>query len=248
MGSFKNAVTLILITGANQGLGLECVKKLATEQPNFHIFLGSRSLEKGTQAANTVTTRAQGTSIEPVELDVNNDDSISHAVKYIDGKYGRLDVLLNNAGIMSLPGLSFREEMKQIIETNAISAACVTEAFLPLMKKAPTPRLLFMSSDFGSISYCLDSSRPFYGYDAKPYFTSKAAMNMIGAQYAVQLGKEGFKVNMVDPGFRSTNLNGFHELGGVPREGVLEACRLIVDTDKHGQHGTFTSNEKQHPW
>ncbi|KIW39430.1 uncharacterized protein PV06_08045 [Exophiala oligosperma] len=250
MGSCNNATTFVLITGANQGLGLECVKKLAAEQLDFHILLGSRSLEKGRQAASTVTTRAQGTTVEPVALDVNNEDSISQAVKYIDGKYGRLDVLLNNAGVMTLPGLSFREEMKQVIETNAISAACVTEAFLPLMKRAQAlpPRLLFMSSDFGSIAYCLDPSRPFYGYDAKPYFTSKAAMNMVGAQYAVQLGREGFKVNMVDPGFRSTNLNGFHELGGVPAAGVLEACRLMIDTDKNGQHGTFTSNEKQHPW
>ncbi|KIW14061.1 hypothetical protein PV08_06842 [Exophiala spinifera] len=248
MGSSSNVPTFVFITGANKGLGLESVKKLAAEQPNFHIFLGSRSLEKGTQAANSITARAQGTTVEPIELDVNDDSSISEAVKYIGDKYGRLDVLLNNAGIMMIPGLSFREEMTKVIETNAISAACVTEAFLPLMKKSQAPRLLFMSSNFGSITYCLDSTQPFYGYDAKPYFTSKAAMNMIGAQYAVQLGKDGFKVNMVDSGFRSTNLNGFHELGGVPSEGVLEACRLIVDTDKNGQHGTFTSNEKQHPW
>lgn len=240
--------TIVLITGANQGLGLECVKKLAREQPDFHILLGSRSLEKGKQAALTISPLAQGTSVEAIEIDVTDDNSIGAAVGYVEEKYGRVDVLFNNAGIMSIPGASFREEMRGVIETNAISAACVTEAFIPLMRKAETPRLLFMSSNFGSITYALDSSRPFYGYDAKSYFTSKAAMNMIGATYAVQLGKDGFRVNLVDPGFRSTALNGHSELGGAAADGAIEACRLIVDTDKNGQHGTFTSTETRLPW
>jgi len=150
---------------------------------------------------------------------------------------------------MSSPGATtFRSAMRGVIETNAISAACVTEAFLPLMKNSSAPRIVFMSSDFGSITYCLDSSRPFHGFDAKPYFTSKAAMNMVAAQYAVQLGKEGFKVNLVSPGFRSTNLNGFHELGSDPAEGAIEACRVMVNTDKDGPNGTFTSLEGPLPW
>ncbi|RFU31135.1 hypothetical protein B7463_g5211, partial [Scytalidium lignicola] len=238
----------VLITGANQGLGLECVKKLATEQPKFHIILRSRKLERGKETASTITNLAEGSSIEALELDIDNDDSIAQAAKYVENKYGRLDVLFNNAGIMSVKGVSFRENMRQVIETNAISAACVTEAFIPLMKEAEIPRLLFMSSFFGSITYALDPTRPYYGYDMKPYFTSKTALNMIGAQYAVQLGKEGFKVNMVDPGFRSTALNGYNERGGKASEGVLEAYRLIIDMDKNGQHATFTSTEMQHPW
>ncbi|OQV01252.1 hypothetical protein CLAIMM_06640 [Cladophialophora immunda] len=241
--------TVVLTTGANQGIGFECVKKLAAEQPHYRIILCSRDVARGTEAANAVTDFAEDTTVQALELDVNSDESIAQAVQYVEEKYGRLDVLFNNAGIMSTPGAkSFRDDLCGVMETNAISAACVTEAFIPLMKKSPRPRIVFMSSNFGSIAYCLDPARPFYGYDAKPYFTAKAAMNMIGAQYAVQLGKEGFKVNMVDPGFRSTNLNGFHEYGGNPAEGAVEACRVMVNTDKDGPNGTFTSLEGPLPW
>lgn len=150
---------------------------------------------------------------------------------------------------MSIPGAkSIRNELRAVMETNTISAACVTEAFIPLLRKSNAPRVLFMSSDFGSITYCLDATRPFHGFDAKPYFTSKAALNMLGAQYAVQLGKEGFKVNMVNPGFRSTNLNGFHEYGGNPAEGALIACKFIVDASKDSANGTFSSLEGPLPW
>ena len=71
---------------------------------------------------------------------------------------------------------------------------------------------------------------------------------MIGAQYAVQLGKEGFKVNIVSPDFRSTNLNRFHEYGGDPRGGAIEACKAMVDIDKDGPNGTFTELDGIVPW
>ncbi|KAK7903545.1 hypothetical protein LTR67_001565 [Exophiala xenobiotica] len=241
--------TIVLITGANQGLGFECVKKLAAEQPDYHILLCSRNVDRGRQAAEKVVNLARGTTVEPLELDVTNDESIAKAAAYVRGKFGHLDVLFNNAGISDYPGVGLREAMNKVIETNAVSAACVTEAFLPLLKKATnTPRLLFMSSGLGSIAMTLDPKSPFYGYIVKPYNTSKAAMNMLGAMYAVELGKDGIKVNMIDPGFRATNLNGYHEAGGKPEDGALQACRMIVNTDKDGPHGTFSSNEGSVPW
>ncbi|KIW52505.1 hypothetical protein PV05_08137 [Exophiala xenobiotica] len=240
--------TIVLITGANQGLGFECVKKLAAEQLDYHILLCSRNIERGREAAKKVVNLARGTTVEPLELDVTNDESIAKAAEYVKDKFGRLDVLFNNAGISKYPGAGLREAMNKVIETNAVSAACVTEAFIPLLKKATTPRLLFMSSGLGSIDMTLDPKSPFYGYIVKPYNTSKASMNMIGAMYAVELGKDGIKVNMIDPGFRATNLNGYHEAAGKAEDGALQACRMIVNTDKDGPHGTFTSNEGTVPW
>ncbi|EXJ77512.1 hypothetical protein A1O3_09739 [Capronia epimyces CBS 606.96] len=248
--------TLVLITGANQGLGYECVKKLAAEQPNYHIILCSRTAERGQEAAEAITDLAAGTSVEALQLDVDDDESIATAAKYVQDRYGRLDVLFNNAGIGRPPAgatpLTLRESFLKVIETNAVSAMVVTEAFVPLLKKAEVPRLLFMSSGLGSITYTLDPSWPYYGYGlnakVQPYIASKATMNMIAALCAVQYEKDGVKVNAVDPGYRATNLNGYSEAAGKPSDGAIEACRLIVDTDRNGQHATFTSTETVHPW
>lgn len=240
--------TVVLITGANQGLGFECVKKLAAEQPDYRILLASRNAERGREAANKVQTLANGTSIDPIELDVTNDDSIAKAAKYVESKYGHLDVLFNNAGIFGVPGASFREEFQKVLDTNVVGAGRVTEAFIPLLKKANVPRLLFMSSGFGSLTLTFDKTSPLYGFVFKAYNTSKAAMNMLGAMYAIELGKDGVKVNMIDPGFRSTNLNGYNEHGGDPADGALQAYKMIVNADKNGPHGTFTANEGPVPW
>ena len=91
--------TIVLITGANQGLGFEIVKKLAAENENYRILMGARSLEKVQQAASEVTQFAKNTELDIVQLDVTSDESISSAAQTVGDKYGRLDVLVNNAGI-----------------------------------------------------------------------------------------------------------------------------------------------------
>jgi NAD(P)-dependent dehydrogenase (short-subunit alcohol dehydrogenase family) len=254
MSSSTNPQTIVLITGANQGLGYECVKKLACEQPNYHIILASRNLERGHKAVEALSLSnvsfAEGTTVEALQLDINDDESIARAAQHVQDKHGRLDVLLNNAAISHAPeATSLRETFLKVIETNAVSAFCVTEAFIHLLKKAEVPRLLFMSSGLGSITYTLDPSWPYYGLDYKPYMTSKTTMNMIAALCTVHHGKDGVKVNVIDPGHRATNLNGFDENASDPSGGALEACRLIVDTDRNGQHGRFSSAENVfYPW
>ncbi|EXJ81982.1 hypothetical protein A1O1_08049 [Capronia coronata CBS 617.96] len=250
MSSITPAHTIVLITGANQGLGYECVKKLAAEQPNYHIILCSRNFERGQEAAKAVSNLAPGTSVEALELDINNDEHIAKAAKFVQDTYGRLDVLFNNAGIVSDPSATtVRESFLKVIETNAVSAMCVTDAFLPLLKKAEVPRLLFMSSSLGSLALNLDKSWPYYAvFQGRPYITSKATMNMIAVLCHVYEGKDGIKVNAINPGYRATNLNNYNKMAGNPADGAIEACRLIVDTDKNGQTGTFTSTEGIEPW
>lgn len=240
---------VILITGANQGLGYEAVKKLAAEHSNNTILLGSRNINSGIKAAESITNRKPGTVIKPVQIDIDSDSSIAAAVETVTTDYGRLDVLFNNAGIGAASG-NAREQFLRILETNSVSAALVTDAFLPLLRKAKVPRILFMSSGLGSITLNLDPSFPFYGIiDNKPYLTSKAAMNMIAAQYVVQLGKEGFKINVINPGFCQTNLNGYAEGARPAEEGIIESVQLIVDDDPNGQTGKFQSTEGGYlPW
>lgn len=103
--------TVVLITGANQGLGFEIVKKLAVEQENYRILLGSRDPDKGHKAAATLPSLARNTEVEVIQIDVVSDQSIEEAAKKVKDKYGRVDVLLNNAGVVRAGQSSQREEM-----------------------------------------------------------------------------------------------------------------------------------------
>ena len=197
----KAPSTIVLISGANTGIGFEIAKKLATEHPTYHVLLGSRSLPRAHSALSTLPSPLS--NITPLELDVTSDASIAAAYDFVSGEYGRLDVLINNAGISyrAVPeGAGFREEMRMIIDVNAISAACLTETFISLLRKSEDPRIIFITSRLGSITCTLDPNHDNYGLDLPAYKTSKAAMNMVMAHYAVKYGKEGFKVNACCPG------------------------------------------------
>lgn len=102
---------IVLITGANQGLGYEIAKKLAAEQENYLLLVAVRTLSKGEDAIKSITKRAKNTSLEPILLDVSNDDSIHKAAKEVEEKYGHLDVLLNNAGIVTDKNTGLRDEI-----------------------------------------------------------------------------------------------------------------------------------------
>lgn len=117
--------------------------------------MGCRSFSKGEAAASSFSNLA----IEALELDISSDSSISKAFATVEGKFGHLDVLINNAGISqrALPeGLTTRQRYAQIMDTNAISAACLPETFIPLLCKSPQPRIIFMSSELGSIGDTLN--------------------------------------------------------------------------------------------
>lgn len=105
--------TIVFITGANQGLGFEVVKKLAAEQENFCIILGVRDLSKGKQAIKEVSKVANSTTLDTVQIDVTKDESISAAVEEVKAKYGRIDVLHNNAGVGQSKGTTPRERLHQ---------------------------------------------------------------------------------------------------------------------------------------
>ena len=242
MASSKHVV---LITGANQGIGLEITKKLATENPDYHILMGSRSLSKCEAA---IATLPAGLPVESIELDVTSDASISKASSKVQEKHGRLDVLINNAGISkrTLPeNLTLRQRYTQIIDTNAISAACVTDAFVPLLRKSSNPCVIFMTSELGSIAMTMDPSFRFYGLDNPEYKASKAAMNMIMASYAVKYKDEPFKFNVCCPGLNATGLSGGK--GTHPSVGAVNACRLAT-AGKDGESGTYTNKDRTLPW
>lgn len=236
---------IVLISGANQGIGFEIVKKLASDDSSYHILMGTRSLSNG-QAA--LASLPPGLSVQPLELDIMSDASISRAHDSVAHEFGRLDVLINNAGIAIFeppPTMSLREQYSKTFETNSVSAACLTEAFLPLLRRSTNPRIIFMTSGLGSIGSTLDPSSGAYGMDMPTYKASKAAMNMIMAHYAVKLKEDGFKVNACCPGHVATGLNG--GTGNHPSVGAINACRLAT-AGPDGETGTYTNKDKTFPW
>ena len=240
--SFKH---IVLISGANRGVGFEAVKKLA-QDPNYHIILGSRSLSQGQEAASSLPAPA---SVEPLEIDVTLDESIEAAVETVKSKYGRLDALVNNAGIGLAafePGTPRREMLEKTFATNTTGSVCMTEAFLPLLRQSKSPRLVFVSSAVGSIAETLDPKASHYGASpiAMAYKASKAAQNLTVAHYAVLLRDEPFRVNACTPGLSATKFS-----GGRGRDPSIGA-EIIVRLAKGEVEGTggFWDNDGRLPW
>ena len=244
--------TIVLVTGANQGIGLALVKRLSSN-PTYHLLLGSRDISKGEAAVTSISSPSNVTCLQ---VDISNDTSINKAVDTIQSRFGRIDVLVNNAGIMpdgpTVPAeqkADKRSTLRAGFETNVISAAMMTDAALPLLQMSQAPRIIFMSSGLGSLGMTSDPNAPFYGYDAPAYKSSKAALNMIALTYAAKLQKTENKVdvNIVCPGAVSTGLNHFRE-GLEPVEaGTDEVFRLITE-GKRGETATFTARGEIRPW
>ncbi|MEV6214294.1 SDR family NAD(P)-dependent oxidoreductase [Nocardia sp. NPDC051833] len=222
--------TIALVTGANKGLGREAVRRLAGS--GWQVYLAARDTARGEAAAAELV--AAGLDVRFVALDVTSDDSVSAAADTVETEAGRLDVLINNAGIggpHTAPGETRPDELREVFETNVFGPIRVTHAFLPLLRRAENPRIVMVSSGVGSIATVTDPQWAGLLPPALGYPTTKAALNMITTMYAADL--TGMRVNAVNPGYTATDLNGHSgfqtltegtdavvELASVPRDGV----------------------------
>ncbi|KAK3069066.1 hypothetical protein LTR53_012884 [Teratosphaeriaceae sp. CCFEE 6253] len=240
---------IVLITGANTGLGFELAKQLLRDHGDrFYVLVGCRTLTKGGAAVKEL--HDQGLQeCEMLHIEVIEDNSIAEAAKIVQERFGRLDVLHVNAGIGYsdrdwLPaGASLSAYIVETMRTNVAGAAQTAEAFMPLLQKADNPRLVFMSTGLGSLAVA--STYKGVGESFPAYSASKAALNMVMLYYWGRFG-EVMRINACAPGFRATNLNGFGAAGGPtnPKPGPLElgvrnAIRLTL-LGKDGERGTFT--------
>ena len=240
--------------GANQGLGLIIARLLAssTETSN-HVILTSRSLQKANQAITTLTT-AHGFAtfnISALELDVTSSSSIAAAAAQVQSIHGGLDILINNAGI-SPKTSSASENAALAFATNVTGAIAVTEAFLPLLRQSSNARLIYLSSDLGSINKAADPTDRFYEHDVAEYRASKAAINMLAARQAKTLKADGVKVWAVDPGFRATAISGDAERArkggaGEPEDGAKVVVD-VVEGKRDGQVGLLVHEGGVWPW
>jgi len=242
-----------LVTGANKGIGLQIAKDLAGQ--GFTVLVGSRDIQNGEAAAKTVAADARA-----LQLDVTNTTSIAAAVERIRKEFGRLDVLVNNAGIshtgkagrplaelvkLGRPSVASLDEVRAIFETNVFGVIAVTQAMLPLLREAPAPRIVNVSSSTGSLTLNSDPANPrraMFG----AYSWSKTALNAVTVAFAAELESAGIKVNAACPGFTATDLNNFEGTRTV-QQGAREPVRLAL-LDANGPTGGYSSDEGVVPW
>ena len=147
-------------------------------------------------------------SISLLQIDISNQASILAAKGEVENRHGKLDVLINNAGIFVTRDTDLLTKLRETFETNTFGPAVVTEAFEPLLKKSPSPRIIHVSSDQGSIASRLDPNYQYKQIRGNPYRMSKAALNMLAACHKFDFAEWGCKVCAFNPGYTVTNLTG----------------------------------------
>ncbi len=247
---------IALITGANQGVGFQVAKELVAN--GVTVLLGSRDAAKGNAAAREI-----GDGAIPIQIDITDSASIHAAQARIESEFGRLDLLVNNAGIsrVARPDGDFLEgyaaankastasldEIRTVWETNVFGTLAVYQAMLPLLRKSSDARIVIVSSGVGSLATNADPSYPYHSIYGPVYPASKAAENAITLAIMVELEDTDIKVNLVSPAFTATNLNSFAGTESV-EEGSREVVRVCL-LGPDGPSGTFTRWENQSiPW
>ncbi|MFF2519185.1 SDR family NAD(P)-dependent oxidoreductase [Streptomyces sp. NPDC058086] len=228
-------MTITLITGANKGIGFETARQLLAV--GHVVYLGARDVERGQQAAAALDAKF-------VQLDVTDDASVHSALAAIDAAEGRLDVLVNNAGILGDGALDGPTALRAF-DTNAVGLVRVTEAALPLLRKSANPTVVTVSSSAGSFWAVTNPDRPEYALPLALYSASKAAATMLTVQYAK--AHPSIKFNAVEPGTTATDLTAAFGVGRTPEESARVVVRLAT-LDADGPTGTFQDENGKVPW
>lgn len=226
---------IALVTGANKGIGLEVARQLA--ESRWRVFLTGRSLNSVRQAASLLSS-----SVIPLVLDVTSSSSIEAAVKTVSQAVDHVDVLINNAGILEKEDDSVihlpADRLRRMFETNTIGPLLVTQAFLPLLRKSASARIINISSGAGQLTDM--------GTWAPAYSISKTALNGVTGQFAAALKDSNIVVNSVCPGWVRTEMGGSE----APRS-VAEGADTIVwlaTTAPRSMTGQFIKDRQPIPW
>ncbi|SNT54938.1 NADP-dependent 3-hydroxy acid dehydrogenase YdfG [Actinomadura meyerae] len=237
--------TIALVTGANKGIGYEIAAGLGAL--GWSVGIGAR--DEARREAAVEKLRADGVDAFGVPLDVTDDASVQAAAALIEERAGRLDVLVNNAGVTGgmpqEPTKVAPETIRTAVETNVIGVVRVTNALLPLLRRSASPRIVNMSSTVGSLTR---QTAP--GAETGPisaaYAASKTFLNAVTVQYAKELAGSGILINAACPGFCATDLNGFRGVR-TPEQGAATAIRLAQLPDD-GPTGAFYDDNGEIPW
>lgn len=245
--------TVVLITGANSGVGYAATKVIATASEDFHVIMACRSLENAENAKKEIEGVGIKGVLSTVHLDVTDKKSIERAAEWVQTKFGKLDVLVNNAGIGNVdPDVKTR--FQTTFETNVIGPAMVAEAFRPLLLKSKKPYSLYVSSGMGSLGLASEADE-FLAGDA--YRASKAALNMVMLREWAQFKAKGLNhIFAVCPGFVISNIRGkseearnggsFGQAGDPEDSGRL--LLSIIEGKRDADAGLFIQKDGTYPW
>ncbi len=229
-----------LITGANKGIGLEIARQLGKQ--GIVVILGSRDPQRGQAAADTL--KGEGIDAHTLKLEVTDAADRAAALAFLQEHFGRLDVLVNNAGVMLEAEGVTPEVLARTYDANVIAPFFLTETLLPLLKAAPAGRVVHHSSGLGSLALNASGDLP-PTWMLPAYNSSKAALNMLGVIQAATLKDTHVKVNIAHPGSVKTDMNPGGDLS--VEEGAKTAVTLATLPDDGPTGGFFHLGETL-PW
>lgn len=232
----------VFITGANRSIGLETAKQLS--EKGLFVYLGSRNLEKGEEVVKELNEKGFQ-NIKAIEIDVTNSESILQAKNMVENEQGKLDILINNAGILGINPQTASEtsakDIQEVFDTNFFGVINVTQIFLDLLKKSEQPRITNITSGLGSLTLHSDPNWKYYHVKGAAYGPSKSALNAYTIALAYELRESSFKVNVIDPGYTATDFN--HHSGPGSVESAASFIIKHTLTDENAPTGQYFSND-----
>jgi NAD(P)-dependent dehydrogenase (short-subunit alcohol dehydrogenase family) len=241
---------IALITGANRGIGFETARQLG--QQKIKVLVGARNEQSGAEAEAKL--KNEGFDAEFVLLDVDDAKTHESAAKFIEKKYGKLDILINNAAIAideyenGTPigaSKTSDEIFRKTFDTNFFNTIAVTQKFIPLVKKSDAGRIVFLSSGLGSLNLHSDPSSPIYNWKVPAYDISKTALNGYAVHLAYELKDTPIKVNAAHPGSVVTDMNAN---GEIPVEEGAKTSVSLATLPADGYTGKFIHLGNELPW
>jgi NAD(P)-dependent dehydrogenase (short-subunit alcohol dehydrogenase family) len=240
------------ITGGNRGLGFETARQLGEQ--GIIVVIGSRDQAQGESAAATL--RKTGMTVEAIGFDVTKTADHEKAYAYFEKQYGRLDILINNAGIspetvgtereMNTTSNVKSETLRKTFETNFFCTVALTQALLPLIRKSPAGRIVNLSSSLASLTLHSDPTSHVYNHKPFAYDASKTALNAFTVHLAYELRETPIKVNSAHPGWVKTDMGGSDAPMEISEGGKTSAQLATLDAD--GPSGAYIHLGKPLPW
>jgi NAD(P)-dependent dehydrogenase (short-subunit alcohol dehydrogenase family) len=237
-----------LITGANRGIGLETAKQLG--EKGVTIVAGARKLEAAEETAAKL--KAQGIDAYGIQLEVTNEADRKATAKYLEEKFGKLDILINNAGVASSDGFVSvvsqvkDAELEKIFSTNLFAVVALTRELLPLLKKSEAGRIVNLSSILGSLTLHADPASPIYNFKSFAYDASKSALNAYTVHLAWELKDTPVKVNSAHPGWVKTDMGTDAAPMEIPDGAKTSVALALLAAD--GPSGRFIHLGQELPW